>query len=364
MSRSKKVLLLCSFLVAVNLAVGAFYLLRRSSQSNPEVVTPTLALDSINPKSLYFTPGARSTLLLRKPQFSISDDKDDHSARTIAFARAAQNPKIWRELDRKYQFDTCLLSGDTGQYRPLLQYLLEARDWSLAYLDHTSLVFQRPPKKTWIPEDLQPIREKFSRLSAKPQTTFLVQLSGKLLAVHRYAEARACIDKAKQLSNSSPETWTADALYLAHFGQWPQALDRADQALAIDKTFLPALAAKAQILYSMHRSGEALPVSELLVKANPRDPQVLFLHAKIAHEAHAYTVEVTTLKSLIDLAEQEEQATSGYRIYLAQAYARDGQALPALEQFRLAQQDTDLSEEQRKFIEESVEQIKTHIQPQ
>ena len=116
-------------------------------------------------------------------------------------------------------------------------------------------------------------------------------------------------------------------------GQWKEAITAADEALLLDKDYVPALACKAQSLYAMKYFSDAYNVSRKLIEELGDDPALLFYHAKIAHEARAYTDEIRTLEKLIKMAEEQQRPAAGYRVYLGQAYATDGQAEPALEQF-------------------------------
>jgi tetratricopeptide (TPR) repeat protein len=144
-------------------------------------------------------------------------------------------------------------------------------------------------------------------------------------------------------------------------GQWKEAVTAADQALSIDSDFIPALACKAQSLYAMKYFSDAYNVSRKLIGELGDDPALLFYHAKIAHEARAYADEIRTLQKLITLAEEQKRPTSGYRVYLGQAYASDGQAEPALEQFAKALSDPELPKEQRTFASESAAMIRSRV---
>jgi hypothetical protein len=84
---------------------------------------------------------------------------------------------------------------------------------------------------------------------------------------------------------------------------------------------------------------------------------MLFLHATISHEAHAYDREVAALKHLIELADAQGQSTTGYRIYLGQAYAETGDAMPSLIEFKKAVEAPDISPEQRKFAQDCIDKI-------
>ena len=141
-------------------------------------------------------------------------------------------------------------------------------------------------------------------------------------------------------------------------GEWTPALTNVDRALALDADFLPALATKTQILYSTKKFSAAYELSRRLIAAYPNDPGLLFYHAKICHEAHAFADEIRTLTRLIERAEAEARPASGYRLYLAQAYAKEGKAQPAIEEFNRVLADADLPKEQRSFAEATLAQVK------
>jgi hypothetical protein len=90
----------------------------------------------------------------------------------------------------------------------------------------------------------------------------------------------------------------------------------------------------------------------------PEEPGVLFYHAKIAHEAKRWEDEIAVMKRLIALAEKAQKPVSGYRIYLAQAYASAGERDKSIEEFDTALRDPDLPEEQRKYADESVMKLR------
>jgi tetratricopeptide (TPR) repeat protein len=150
------------------------------------------------------------------------------------------------------------------------------------------------------------------------------------------------------------------ALYHTRFRRWNEALEASDKALESDPKFIPALATRSQLLFSTGRAEEALEYSRRLVSFSPEDPGHLFLHARICHQAHAYIEEIAALTKLVDLAWQQKVPTAGYRIYLGQAHAATGQATQAVQQFEAALDEGNLSVEQRKFVEESIERITSH----
>jgi hypothetical protein len=90
----------------------------------------------------------------------------------------------------------------------------------------------------------------------------------------------------------------------------------------------------------------------------PHDPNLLFYHAKIAHEAHAYKAEIATLGELIKQADNVGLPIGGYQLYLGQAYAATGDAQRAVDAFMLALNDPTLPDDQRAFARENIARIK------
>ena len=331
---------------------GGCHLKKPSAQA----ATPALAMTALSGKSIYYNGPARPWLLAQRADLMMPDDRDANSELSRAFVQAVENPKLFRQLDRKHHFDTLLLVGDPSQYRPLIEHLMEAKDWTLTYLDHTSLIFKRAGAREWQPSDLDALAPTFP--SARDRAAFFAQTAVRLLAVRRGADAKACLDKAQALDDGLPEVWNGIAIFRMNRGEWTPAMTKVDRALALDANFLPALATKTQILYSTKKFSAAYDLSRKLIEAYPNDPGLLFYHAKICHEAHALTDEIRTMRRLVDLAEKAEWPATGYRLYLAQAYAKDGQARPAIEEFNRILADADISKEQRTFAEDTLAQIK------
>jgi tetratricopeptide (TPR) repeat protein len=353
--RRKKIAVAAGLLI---LAAAAWLARPGYHRANPLLASPALALDALHAKSLYFNGIARPWLLKQRPDLLTEADHSDTSDRTRAFAQAVLNPKLFRQLDRRYRFDALLLTGDPSEYQPLLDHLLDTKDWTLRYVDHTSLVFRRDSGKPWSLPDLDPVRTRFAGAPAGDRATFLAQTGAKLVAARQLEPAKQLLDEALRLDDRLPVAWSSMASYYTARGEWRDALENVDHALSLDGDSLPALAVKTQLLYGSKQYDEAYELSTKLVTRFPDDPNILFYHAKIAHEAHAYKAEITALLKLIETAEAGNRPISGYQIYLGQAYAKVGEASRSIDQFMLALDDPDLSEQQRSFIMESIQRIK------
>ena len=337
-------------------ALGLLFAGCHWKKSAAQTATPALAMKALSGKSLYYNGPARPWLLAQRPDLMMADDRDEHSELSRGFAQAVENPKLFRLLDRKHRFDTLLLTGDPSQYRPLIEHLMEAKDWTLTYLDHTSLIYKRDAVREWQPADVDALASTFG--NKRDRAAFFAQAAVRLLAIRRGAEAKACLDKARALDEGLPEVWNGIAVFRMNRGEWTPAMTSVNRALALDADFLPALATKTQILYSTKKFSAAYDLSRRLIEAYPKDPGLLFYHAKICHEAHAFTDEIRTMRRLVELADAAGWPASGYRLYLAQAYAKDGQAGPAVEEFNRILADADISKEQRSFAEDTLAQIK------
>lgn len=345
-------------LLLLALGAAAWITRHRWNKPDPLLATPTLALESLQATSLYFNNVARSSLLDQRRELLTPEDLDAESPRARGFTQAVQNPKWFRQLDRKYRFDALLLSGDPSQFKPLLDHLVETKDWRLHYADHTSLVFRRDKTRDWELSDFAPVRARLAKLSAYDRATALAWTATKLIAAGYPKPAHQLLEDAVKLSPRNPDAANGLAIYHMGRAEWREASEQVERALATDSDFLPALATKAQLLYGTKRFSEAYDISRQLIVRIPPDPVRLFNHAKIAHEAHAYEAEIEALEKLIIWAEFEGWQFGGYHVYLGQAYASIGDAQRSIDAFMLALNDPDLPNDQRQFVRESIMRIK------
>jgi tetratricopeptide (TPR) repeat protein len=348
-------ILVALVVVIVALAVGRPGFRRRE---NPLLTTPQLALERLTARTLYFNGPAQPWLLALHPELLTAETRDARSERSRAFAQAVAAPTLFRQLDRQLHFDTLFFVGDPSQYRTLLDHLVERKDFTMTYVDHTSIVFKRPAPSAWASSDLAAVRSRLGKISPAETAEFLALAAAKLTAAHREPEAKQLLDEALVLDEKSVEAWTSLAGYQMNRGEFTEALIATDRALKVDSRHLGALAIRAQVFYATKQYNEAYALSGQLVARLPDDPNILFKHAQIAHEAHAYKTEIATLEKLISLAEADHRSTTGYRVYLAQACTAAGQGQPAIDNFNRVLADPDLPADQRKFATESIERIK------
>ncbi len=348
----KKSVVLMAFagLVLLNLVFGICALVRAHHQPvDPRLGGEQLAIARLTDVHyLFFPPGSHADLEAARPDLVAAADER-------AFAQAVQMPAVFRSLDHERQFDALLLYGDPTTYKPLLKHLADSKDFVLTWLDNSDLIFRRIGAAPWTEADLTATAGQFQ---GENLSRFLSDAATRLIAIGQLPIARRALDEAQPHGKDLPEYWTALALYDGEIAHWPDALDALDRALTLQPDFTPALTTKAEVLFGARRFDEALAISDRVVEQHPNDASMLFFHATIAHQAHAYDREIAALKHLIEMAEAQGQSTTGYRIYLGQAYAESGEAMLSLIQFQAAVEAPDVSPEQREFAQDCIGKIR------
>jgi tetratricopeptide (TPR) repeat protein len=353
MQKKNTVLLAFAGLVLLNLVFGIVTLIRGHHEPlDPRLAAEQLAIARLQDVHyLFFPPGSHADLQAARPDLVAAADER-------AFAQAVQLPSVFRTLDHRRQFDAVLLFGDPTTYKPLLHHFADTKDFVLTWLDNANLIFRRSGAHPWTESDLTAEAALFK---GENRARFLSGAATRLIAIGQLQMARRALDAAQPLGKDLPEFWTALALYDGEVAHWPEALSSLDHALSLQPDFTPALATKAQILFGARRYEEALVISDQVVAQHPDDPSMLFLHATISHQAHSYDREIAALKHLIDLADAQGQSTTGYRIYLGQAYAESGDAMHSLIEFQKVIEAPDVAPEQKEFAQDCIGKIREKI---
>ena len=348
--QKKTVSLAFAGLVLLNLVFGIVALVRgRHQPLDPKLAGEQLAIARLQDAHyIFFSPGSHADLQAARPDLVAAADER-------AFAQGVQEPAEFRSLDHQRQFDAVLLSGDPTTYEPLLHHFSDSKDFVLTWLDNADLIFRRSGAQPWKEADLTATAGQFQ---GENRARFLSGAASRLIAIGQLPMAKRALDAAQPDAKNLPEYWTALALYDGEVAHWPEALDSLDRALALQPDFTPAMTTKAQILFGARRYEEAMAISDKVVEEHPDDPSMLFLHATISHQAHSYDREIAALKHLIDLADAQGQSTTGYRIYLGQAYAESGDAMLSLIQFQKAMDSPDISPAQRDFAQDCIAKIR------
>ncbi|MEQ1862964.1 MAG: tetratricopeptide repeat protein, partial [Chthoniobacteraceae bacterium] len=329
--------------------VGWKWMHRPWRPMNPAVVEPRLALAAVRGPVIFGNPAALAWLEREKPALLPPEPQ------RARLAQATQDPRLFRVLDRELRFAEVWLLGEPAGFKPLVDHLIETKDFTLAHVDHTSLVFRREGGG-WSEAELAAAMRAFADPRERAYAQALA--ASKLIAVRQAEPALKLLQAAEADGPDVPEVWSGWSTYKMSKGLWAEAFVAAEKALAIDPEFLPAIACRAQCYYATKRFPAALLEAGRMLAAQPDDPAMLFYHAKLAHEARAYQAEVGSLSRLIGFAEKAGANVSGYRVYLAQAYASANDADNAMDQVTLAMLDPELPREQRQFADELLQQLK------
>ena len=333
----------------------------------PVVATPQFACAEVQARSLYFNGLALPWLEKMRPDLLTPEDRDAVGPRRRAFVQAPQNPKLFRQLDRQFRFDTLLLVGDPSNYQRLLDHLLEPepekRDFRLVYLDHWAFIFKRDAARVWQPADAEPVRRRLGNVRSRDQATFLAMAAGKMLAVRQVEAAKRWLDEANAFDSHSIDVLGGLAGYQIAIGRWIEAETYADKALAKNPDFIPALSAKIVAMRATRHNIDAFKFSVRLNTLLPEEPVRLWQHAQLAHEAKQLPVEIGALTRLITLAREEGRPVAEYEFFLGEAHAHEAinhvaHAPLALEHLLRAVADPLLPAEKRKFAEERITLIR------
>jgi tetratricopeptide (TPR) repeat protein len=334
---------------------------------SPLVLTPQLALESLQAKKLYFNGLAYAWLEKLRPDLLTAEDRQVDSGRARSFRQATQNPKLFRQLDRQSRFDTLLLLDDPSNYQRLLDHLVEPeiaqRDFRLVYLDHWAMVFKRGAEREWELADAEPLKQKIAALRSEDRAAFYAKAAARMLAIYKFEPAKKWLDEAMAADSGSIDALAGLAAYYVAQGKWPEAESYADRALEQDAKFAPALQSKVVALRATDHKIDAFRLSEKLNTLLPESPIRLWQHAQLAHEAGEYEKEIAALIRLIALAEAEERPSGEYQFHLGQAHAfqaaKDATHAPlAIEHLKLALRDPALPRDKRKFAEERLATIR------
>ena len=252
-----------------------------------------------------------------------------------------------------------LLAGQVSEFLPLLNHLAESPDFRLVRVDNWGVLFTRGLPAPYAPAAIASISPKFK--SADQRGIYLSQTALMLDAAGQQPAALEYMDAALKSAPKEPSVQVrAGALALSR-KHYSEALQYTSNALELRPHDLAALEVTARTFAAAGAKDEAWKVAtELKNRAPADDLNILFLHARMASAAHAYSAEQDSLERLIKLAEKQNLPATDYRVYLGQCFAHMGLARPALQQLELALKDPSLSTQQRTDLTTAVETVRSH----
>ncbi|MEO8205652.1 MAG: hypothetical protein ABI615_05685 [Chthoniobacterales bacterium] len=302
--------------------------------------------------TLYFNPYVRRYVRPLHSQWLSRESE-------ISWKEAAENPSVWRKLDRIHRFNLVLLSGPTAEFKPLLDHLLTSPDWQLIYFDNGGFAFARQTQKKELRPVSKDISDKFE--GAGNKAVALAQTAMQCAVMQDYETATTLLRDAEKIDKNCPDVFATQSLINLERKNWSAAIHHADEALALNPTLLSALQIKAQALLKNKDIEQAYLTSLEIRDLYPDDFYSLLLHAQIANTAHAYQDETRTLGQILKIAEKNRFPTGVYRVFLGQSYARQGLGKEAIDQFQAALNDPAFSSEQKTQINESLKTVRQRM---
>src|SRR6185295_11722275 len=102
----------------------------------------------------------------------------------------------FRELDRETRFAGIWLLGDPSWFKPLLEHLIETNDFTLSYVDHSSIVFGRAGGSESAAID--PIASAQAFNDPRERAYFLAHAGSRLALLRKGEEAARCLKAAEE----------------------------------------------------------------------------------------------------------------------------------------------------------------------
>jgi Putative Zn-dependent protease, contains TPR repeats len=268
-------------------------------------------------------------------------------------AALSHNPPAWRKALRTAGWNVVALAGPTSEYRPLLEHLITSPDWRLALVSNQGFLFLRgggEPLGSFDPET-------FRLENDRDTAIYLAQIAERYDAIRRPADAMDCLERALDLAPEDVTTLSHAASFAAGRKHWQDVLTYTARALKKDPGFAHAKLIRALALLETGEAWQAQNLCGEILAGAPDDLYTLFLYARICRALHDYAQEAHTLERLVALSEKAGLPTVNYRIYLGQAYARQGLPEPALKNYRLVLESGTLGPEQEKEIRDAIATI-------
>jgi tetratricopeptide (TPR) repeat protein len=315
----------------------------------PRLITAVELADAVKTmprEALFSNPSTFPPLLLFSPNSAGGLTPQLSAALSI-------NPPAWRKALRSSAWRAVALSGPVGEFRPLLEHLLTSPDWRLALVTNHGYLFLRESGPA-----AAPINPASFRLGGDRETAiYLAQIAERYDAVRQPAAALECLNRALELAPEEVSVLSHAATFAAGRKRWQDALTYSSRALAREPDNAHAKLVRALALLETGQAQQAQNLAGEVLAQAPDDLYTLFLYARICRTLHDYAQEAATLERLTALSEKSSLSTVNYRIFLGQAYARQGLPEPALKNYRLVLESGTLNPEQAQEIRDAISAI-------
>jgi tetratricopeptide (TPR) repeat protein len=260
------------------------------------------------------------------------------------------DPEEWRTAAREAGVGAAVFAGAVSTYRPILEHLMASRDWRLADISNAGFVMLRDGSPNIIGPDVR----RWNLGGDTETALYLAQISDKLSAINRLSDARAALDRARNLARDQPEVQLAVARFAMRFEKWGDVRDAARAARRHGAPIAVGgiLEAKAEI-----EIGDLTAARDLLegiIRVEPSNTQALLMLASVCKAQRDFISEAAVMESLVREARGQGMPEAGYLAYLGQAYAQAGRAVKAAESYRQALASGGLNPEQTQVVKESL----------
>ncbi len=334
--------------------VWAMFAHREERVSDLRLLVPLELADQIRGarrERVFANPTALAKLLLLIPDSGSSLGMQDS-------ARLSTNSSQWREGFRREKWDTVLLSGPLGEYRPLLDHLIASPDWHLASVTNHGFLFRYgsglPPRS---------LDSTFRCGSDQETAVYFAQIAGYYDAIQRTADARACIERALELAPENTSVLLHAATLAIGQKRWQEAIDYSATALASDHGLIHAKLVQALALFEIGETQKAEDLVNEVLLESPDDAYTLFLSARIRRSLNDFSGETEALERLVSIARKSGIPSAHYQIYLGQAYARQELAEPARRSYQAALESGQLDPRQAEEVRNAIEAIESKRAP-
>jgi predicted Zn-dependent protease len=139
--------------------------------------------------------------------------------------------------------------------------------------------------------------------------------------------------------------------------RWQDALAYSRRALEKNPNLGHAKLVQALALFETGETEQAEKIIDDVLLESPNDSYTLFLSVRIRRTLNDYSGEAASLEKLVTNAEKAGVSPIDYQIYLAQAYAKQGLAEPALRSYRAALESSQLGPRERDDIRDAIAAI-------
>lgn len=263
---------------------------------------------------------------------------------------STEDPAAWRAAARKAGAGAAIFAGPVSAYLPVLEHLMASRDWRLEEVSNAGFLLLRDGA----PDAIAPDVSQWNLGGNLETAVYLAQLSDKLAAIGRLKDARAALDRARDLAPNEPDVQLAVARFAVRFEKWGDVLKAARAARRHGAPVGATGILEGKALLETGDLSGARNALEGVARAEPSNTQALLMLATVCRAQRDFISEAEVMEALVREARRQGMPEAGFLAYTGQAWAQAGQAIKAAASYREALATGGLNEEQTAVVEESL----------